>query len=273
MWRPSVLPYRRAGPLHVRTAGSGDTVTVLLHGLVATGDIFGAAFDQLAESTTLIIPDLLGFGRSLDETRHQFSAEDHLDALDDALEDLGLEDRPIIVGAHSMGSALALRWLERRGDQISSIVCFGPPVYPDADAVHDTISSSGLMARAFVANTKWAQLACRINCSHRAAAGIIAALVAPELPWQIAKAASHHTWPAYRDAMDELVTHTDWKRLTDLASDLEVPVTMVWGTDDRIGDRTYATGLRGIIQFEVPDAGHHLPLTHGSFCVEQLSRR
>lgn len=273
MWQASVLPARRAGPLHVRTAGTGNTVTVLLHGLVATGDIFGAAFDQLAESTTLVVPDLLGFGRSLDETRSHFTADDHLDALDAALEALGLADRPLIVGAHSMGSALAVRWLERRRGQITSIVCFGPPVYPDSGAVDSTISSSGLMARAFVANTKWAELACRINCSHRTAAGIIAVLVTPELPWQIAKAASDHTWPAYRDAMDELVTHTDWKRLTDLASELEVPVTMAWGSEDRIGDRSYASGLRDVKMFEIRDAGHHLPLTHGSFCVEQLSQR
>lgn len=273
MWTASTLPARRAGPLHVRTDGTSDTVTVLLHGLVATGDIFGATFDRLAERTTLVVPDLLGFGRSLDETREQFTAEDHLDALDDALEDLGLADRPLIVGAHSMGSALAVRWLERRQDQIKAIVCFGPPVYPDSDAVDETISSSGLMARAFVSNTKWAELACRVNCSHRTLAGMVAAMVTPELPKQIAKAASRHTWPAYRDAMDQLIAATDWVGLTDLASDLDVPVTMVWGSEDNIGDRFYASGLRGVKLLEIPDAGHHLPLTHGSFCVEQLSQQ
>lgn len=171
MWRPSTLPTRRAGPLHVRTAGAGDTVTVLLHGLVATGDIFGAAFDQLADTTNLVVPDLLGFGRSIDETRNQFTPDDHLDALDHALDDLGLTDRPLKVGSHSMGSAIALRWIDRRRDQITSISCFGPPVYPHAAAVAATIASSGLMAQAFVANTGLAQLACRINCSHRRAAG------------------------------------------------------------------------------------------------------
>jgi pimeloyl-ACP methyl ester carboxylesterase len=215
---------------------------------VATGDIFGAAFDQLADTTNLV-------------------------ALDQALDDLGLADRPLKVGSHSMGSAIALRWIERRRDQVASINCFGPPVYPDAAAVAATIASSGLMAQAFVANTELAQLACRINCSHRRAAGITAALVTPELPWQIAKTASLHTWPAYRDAMDLLISNTDWKRLTKRACDLDVPVAMVWGSDDRIGDRSYASGLLGVTLSEVPGAGHHLPMTHANLCVEQLRHR
>jgi len=272
-WRPSTIPSRRAGTLHVRTSGSGHTVTVLLHGLAATGDIFGATFDQLAANTTLVVPDLLGFGRSIDGSRDQFTPEDHLDALDQALDDLGLTDRPLILGAHSMGSTIALRWLERRGDQIVSISCFGPPVYPDAIAVDGTIASMGPMARAFVANTKWAQLACRVNCSHRTAAGVTAAVVTPGLPWQIATAASLHTWPAYRDAMDFLIGDTDWKRTTDLAHELDVPVTFTWGSDDQIGDRGYAAELVGATVSEVPDAGHHLPLTHPGICVEQLRYR
>lgn len=273
MWRPSTLPTRHVGPLHVRTGGSGDAVTVLLHGLVATDDVFGATFDQLADNTTLVVPDLLGFGRSIDEERERFTPEDHLDALDQALDDLGLTDRPLILGAHSMGSAIALRWLERRRNQITSITCFGPPVYPNAAAVDATIAESGLMAQAFVANTKLAQIACRINCSHRTAAGIAAALATPELPWRIAKASSLHTWPAYRDAMDLLIFNTDWKRLTDISHNLGVPVTLTWGSDDQIGDRTYASGLRGVTLSEVPGAGHHLPFTHASICVEQLRHR
>jgi pimeloyl-ACP methyl ester carboxylesterase len=66
---------------------------------------------------------------------------------------------------------------------------------------------------------------------------------------------------------------TDWERLTKLACDLDVPVMFTWGSDDRIGDRTYASLLQGVTWFEVPNAGHHLPLTHASVCVKQLGHR
>ncbi len=89
-WRRSALGSDRIGQLHVRHGGNGDTVTVLLHGLVATGDVFGAAFDPITEAATLVVPDLLGFGRSLDEERTAFPVEDHLDTLDETLTALGL---------------------------------------------------------------------------------------------------------------------------------------------------------------------------------------
>ena len=269
-WQPSVLPRTTAGQLHVRTAGSGDHTTVLLHGLVATGDIFGRHFDALADDSTVVVPDLLGFGRSLDERRDSFTPKDHLDALDSALDELGLSDQPITIGAHSMGSALALRWLERRSEQITSIACFGPPIYPDANAVAATIASAGPMAQAFVANTKWAKRACHINCAHRRPAGITAGLVTPSLPWPISTAASLHTWPAYRDAMDLLIEDTDWHHLSRLASEQDVPFSAVWGSRDRIGSRSYAATLSGMTIVEVEDAGHHLPLTHPELCVEIL---
>ena len=270
-WSPSTVPGRRAGQLHVRTAGSGDDVVVLLHGLVATGDIFGSQFDQLAASANLVVPDLLGFGRSLDETRNSFSPDDHLDALEAALRELGLADRPLRIGAHSMGSALAMRWIQRDTTPITSVVCFGPPVYQTSDAIDRTIASSGLMARALLTNTRWAQAACHLNCSHRRLAGIVAAAASPRLPVPIARSASLHTWPAYRDAMDQIIRNTDWGDALRRASTADTSVALVWGEDDRIGDRDFAATLPHVAIHTVPGAGHHLPMTHPALCLEHLA--
>lgn len=187
-----------------RSGGSGNRVVVLLHGLVATGDIFGRDFDDPADSVT-VVPDLLGFGRSKGETRTHFEPETHLDALDQMLIDLDLADRPLVIGAHPMGAALALRWAARRGAGVERIVCWGAPVYYDADAVDEALVSTGLMARLFAADTRGARRACEWNCRHRTAAGWVAATLAPSMPVTIARAASLHSWPAYRDAMAYLV--------------------------------------------------------------------
>ena len=271
-WNPSTVPGRRAGQLHVRTAGSGDHVVVLLHGLVATGDIFGSQFDQLASNAKLVVPDLLGFGRSLDETRTSFSPDDHLDALEAALRKLGLADRPVRIGAHSLGSALAMRWIQRDTTPITSVVSLGPPVYQTSDAIDRTIASSGLMARAFVTNTRWAQAACHLSCAHRRLAGIIAAAASPQLPVPIARAASLHTWPAYRDAMDQLIRDTDWDDALRRAATADIPVALVWGEHDRIGDRDFAATLPHVATHTVQGAGHHLPMTHPALCLEHLAQ-
>lgn len=273
-WQLSELPRQMAGVLHCRFDNSTNPnapLTILLHGLIATGDIFGAHFDQLATTGPLLVPDLLGFGRSLDAKRCDFGPEAHLDALDEALDELGLGSRPIRIGAHSMGSAVGLRWLERRAGQVTSITCFGPPIYQTADAVNATIAESGLMARMFVANTTWAQAACNINCSHRSLAGLAAAVVSPDLPVPVARAASLHTWPAYRDAMEELVSNTRWAQLIGLAADLDIPVAALWGSGDTIGDQKYSSRLEHLESVFVPHAGHQLPLTHAPTCVQRLA--
>lgn len=66
-WRPSVHRIQDHPPLAARTFGSGRDTILLLHGLGATGDYWGAAYDALGENHRVLIPDLLGFGRSLDE--------------------------------------------------------------------------------------------------------------------------------------------------------------------------------------------------------------
>ncbi len=273
-WRPSLLPHQRTGSLHCRVANvvPGDSaVTILLHGLVASGDIFGAHFDRLGSDGPLIVPDLLGFGRSIDTGRNTFGAVDHLDALDEMLHQLGLADRRIRLGAHSMGSALAMRWLERHPEQIASVTCFGPPIYRDATDMNATIADSGLMSRLFVANTSWAKAACRLNCSHRHLAGLAAAALTPDLPIPIARAASLHTWPAYRDALDDVVSTTQWTDLARIAQDHNIPMTTLWGADDTIGDRDFASTIGHLKTITIPGAGHHLPLTHPQLCVEQIA--
>ncbi|MFA9565202.1 MAG: alpha/beta fold hydrolase [Acidimicrobiales bacterium] len=242
---------------------------MLLHGLVATGDIFGRDFDTPADSV-VVVPDLLGFGRSLDETRTDFEPEAHLDALDQMLIDLDLADRPLVIGAHSMGAALALRWAARRGAGVERIVCWGAPVYADADAVDEALVSTGVMARLFAADTRWARRACEWNCRHRTAAGWLAAALAPSMPVTIARAASLHSWPAYRDSMAHLVGDTDWRDLAARVTGTGTSLQFVWGEADRIGDRRYLQESTGLHPLVVRGDGHHLPMTRAAWCASQV---
>jgi pimeloyl-ACP methyl ester carboxylesterase len=96
-WRPGAGECRVAGRLKVRTFGRGRPVVVLLHGLAAAGDCFGVGFDQLGDHATVVVPDLLGFGGSTTNPG-PLTAADHLDALDEALDALGLAGGPLVCG-------------------------------------------------------------------------------------------------------------------------------------------------------------------------------
>ncbi len=275
-WAPPSLPGTQTGSLYARHGGDGDTAIVLLHGLVSSGEVFGDGYDQLARSHRVVVPDLLGFGRSLDENRDRFTVDDHLDALDELADRTGLFTRQWIIGAHSMGSALALHWAARHPNHVEKIVCWGAPIYASPEAARDRISGSS-MVRLFVLDTRWAERVCAISCRHRTAAGWMTAALEPSLPAPVARAVPLHSWPAYRDAMRYLVIETDWHRLLADLDDLEIPVQLTWGSDDKVGDHAHARAISAAVSNSgvsvIPGAGHHLPMSHGDVCVGQLTDR
>lgn len=273
-WAPPSLPGTRTASLYARAGGAGDPAIVLLHGLVSNGDVFGAGYDQLATSNRLVVPDLLGFGRSLDESRENFTVDDHLDALDELADRTGLFARQWVIGAHSMGAATALHWAARHPDRVESVACWGAPIYASPDAARKRISGSS-MARLFVLDTRWAARACAVSCRHRTAAGWVTAALEPSLPVPVARAVPLHTWPAYRDAMRHLVIDTDWRGLLAELDDLGIRVELTWGREDEVGDHAHARVIsarcsNSTVTF-VPGAGHHLPMSHVGVCVAQLT--
>ena len=273
-WTPPTLATDTNGPLFARVGGDGDQAVMLLHGLVSTGDVFGAAYDELAATHRVVVPDLLGFGRSMDMTRSAFSIDDHLDALDQLADRTGLFLRRWTIGAHSMGSALALRWAERHADRVDRIVCWGAPIYASPDAALTRISGSA-MTRLFVLDTGWAEHVCAVSCRHRTAAGWLTAAFEPALPVPIARSVPRHTWAAYRDAMRHFVIEADWQdRLTRLDNS-SATVDLVWGANDRVGDSDFARTLTSVNAKTtvrlIPGADHHLPVTHPELCRNPLA--
>lgn len=274
-WKPPTLAGRHWGRLWARSGGDGATAIILLHGLVSTGDIFGADFDRLVQSHRMVVPDLLGFGRSLDGTRTAFGAEEHLDALDQLAESTGaLSADRIVVGAHSMGCSLALQWAARHPDRVARAVCWGAPIYPSPNVARARISGS-TMARLFVLDADWAQRACAFSCRHRTAAGWLTVAAEPRLPIPVARAVPVHTWPAYRDAMRHLVIDTDWARLFEDLDHRRTQLRLVWGERDPVGDRRHAARLLyahpEVEMTVVSGADHQLPTTRPASCVDHLT--
>ncbi len=271
-WEPPTLAASSTRTLYARAGGDGPAM-VLLHGLVSTGDVFGATFDSLAESHQLVVPDLLGFGRSMDPSRNGFSVDDHLDALDDLAAQHGLFEQRWTIGAHSMGSSLALQWATQHAEHVDRIVCWGAPIHQSPVQARRQIGGSS-MARLFALDDGLAEQACAISCRHRVAAGWISSLVEPRLPVAVARAASLHTWPAYRDAMRELVIEAPWRDLIVELDQRGVEIKLVWGSNDHIGDRRAAREILDDCSNSTmaikPGADHHLPLSHPAECVIDL---
>lgn len=159
-------------------------------------------------------------------------------------------------------------------DRVDRIVCWGAPLYASPITARATISGS-MMAQLFALDSHSAERACAISCRHRAAVGWFTVALEPTLPVPIARAAPLHTWPAYRDAMCHLVIDADWQGDLARMDELGIPVELVWGERDRVGDRGHAEALAARAQHTtvtlIPGEDHHLPITRPEICRGQVT--
>lgn len=87
------------------TSDPGNPVLVLLHGIAGSGQTWEGVIGSLAETHTVVAPDLLGHGESA-KPRGDYSLGAYASGLRDLLAVLG-HDRATIVG-HSLGGGVAM---------------------------------------------------------------------------------------------------------------------------------------------------------------------
>lgn len=178
--------------LTARILGDTGTPVLLLHGLVASGLYWGGAYDVLAERHRLVVPDLLGFGRS-PRPGTGYGPDDHARAVVACLDDLGIVD-PVTIGAHSLGSLVALRLAVTYPQRVAGIVAFGPPLYHDTTSARDHVTATSPMARLFALPGPLAERLCTWMCAHRHAGAKFALLSHPGLPPAVAADTVQHSW-------------------------------------------------------------------------------
>lgn len=103
---------QRQGPLNHWQCGAG-TPLLLLHGLSSTGACWHAVARRLSGNFRVVVPDLLGFGRS-DAPSADGYMEEQAQALGQLLDGLGI--RCLVVGGHDFGGPVAMTLLRLRPD-------------------------------------------------------------------------------------------------------------------------------------------------------------
>ena len=259
------------GALHTRDLGVGTSGVVLLHGLGASNAYWGAAYDTLAETGRLVVPDLLGFGRS-PRPPSGYTLAEHVDALVTVLDERGLTG-PIVVGAHSFGCLVALALAERCPNRVAAVVGFCPPLYPDQASAGKLIGGLGWLEHQLVNNEPWAEITCNCVCKHRRTAAVIASLIRPGLPAVIRRDGVRHSWASYSESFREISSATQSRRWL---ANIHVPVQLVAGSEDPVTDLVYLRELAGLLPYVAlttcNGADHDLPLTHATDAVAVITR-
>jgi len=253
--------------LAVRTLGGRGSPVVLLHGLAGSGRYWGSAYDQLAEGHRLLVPDLLGFGRS-PRPAAGYGPDDHADAVSRSIRDLGAHDQRATVVGHSLGSLVALRLAVRHPSLVARVVCFGPPIYADTLAARGRLSRVGPGTRLFGLDTRWAELSCRHLCQrHPALAARLACWWCRGVPRPIAADAVEHSWASYCETLIRVLLTAD---ATAWMNEIDIPIHLVAGAHDRVVDRALLVSLAGrhpnVTFVALPRLGHDAPLADAATC-------
>lgn len=272
-WRPGGGASRRAGVLKVRDFGSGETVVLLLHGMAAAGNSFGAAFDRVGDSARVVVPDLLGFGGSM-MPPGQVSGDDHLDALDGMLAALGLTQSPLVVVGHSMGGPLALRFAARHINRVRTVITLCGALYRDEAEADARIARMGPFEAALTGEGPLPYRLCAWVCRHRSIAAWVAVALRPDLPIVVARSAVLHTWDSYRGALISLLRAPDWEPALHRLAAAEIPVVLVEGGADPVPVPGRAAALAvaavSVRHVTLENATHLLPLSEGHWCAALL---
>jgi pimeloyl-ACP methyl ester carboxylesterase len=276
-WRPPSGRYRRAGPLTVRTAGSGETAIVLLHGLPASGDTFGASFDALTCHGQLVVPDLLGFGRSQSQERVDFSLDAHLDALDAMAAELRLDERRLVVAGHSLGGLVAWNWAARRAEQVDTVVTWCTPLFRSSGEARRRLNEKAPGLALIGLPGPISRVICTQLCTRRPhLTQWLYALVYPRVPVPLARQLTQHTWTSYAPAMNQIVLdERRWRASLHTLVQARVPVVHVTGARDVLAPPSVMRELgedgQALTTVVHPTADHLLPLEHPDWCVDLLT--
>ena len=245
-------------------AGSGPAL-LLLHGIGNNCQTWAGVIDRLAESHTVIAPDLLGHGAS-DKPRGDYSIAAYANGMRDLLTVLDIE-RATVVG-HSLGGGIALQFAYQFPERCERLAVvgsggLGPGALRRAARGHP----AGRRARAHRADR-------RLRSAPRRPAGRWTGSGRPA-GWRRvrdlaeagdallalkdveARRAFLRTLRGVVDARGQAVTALDRLYLADA-----VPMLVVWGSRDPIVPALHAESVRALVpsaRVEVFDGAGHWP--------------
>jgi pimeloyl-ACP methyl ester carboxylesterase len=229
--RPSLRNYwhnaHAVTPLFIAEQGRGKPI-VLLHGLTGTHEYFAPLALRLSQTSRVIAPDLLGFGRS-PWPDISYSVDEHLSALEQVL-----PKEPAVLIGHSMGALLALEFARRNPERVAGLVMISPPSIQDRAALGKILKTESAVESLMELDNFWAPLVCHL---HEALGEFSFYAYRPfverALPDAVVLAATQHRWASYNGSLENVVLKL---RAIAILPQIKVPTLIVVGDHDAYAD-------------------------------------
>lgn len=242
----------RPAPLAVTVQEGPGATVLLLHGLTGSAASWMRVAPLLG-GYRLIIPDLLGFGRS-PKPDSPYDLAAHCAALAPLI----AETRPVAVVGHSMGGVIALGLLQRHAE-LAAGVLVSPALYDSRQQALAAMDGAPWLQRMSLRSPRLAHLMCDTSCMLRPLLQPVAPLFARDLPAAVARASLDHTWASYSRTLEHVVLGGLARPLLD---EVGGRVTIIHGEHDRtVPLRAVESWASLVRQFAVIDGGHEALLS------------
>jgi pimeloyl-ACP methyl ester carboxylesterase len=245
----------------LRVYGTGPSVLLLVHGIGSDGTTWDAVAPRLADTFTVIVPDLLGHGTSA-KPRADYSIGGYANGMRDLLGLLDV-DRVTLVG-HSFGGGVAMQFayqFPERTERLALVASGG--LGQDLNLALRALTLPGASVALGLSQLGPLRI---VLAALRTAAGLG---IPPSLAWDLDEALSVHAKlrdPRARDAFLRVLRHVaDWRgqliTLQDRAYLTEgLPTLVVWGEQDHVIPVEHSVAAAELIPesrvVRIPGVGH-----------------
>lgn len=238
--------------LNYERIGNGSKKIILLHGLTGSLNYWKRGLEEISDSYSLLLIDLLGFGGS-PKPNSKYGLEEHLCAIEKAVIKEGFDSGGAIIVGHSLGAILTIGLAAKRPQWFQGLTVIGLPVYQGKEAIKRKFSKLSLWDGLTV-DSRY-KFVCFFHPLY------MTEWFRPEnVPKDVFRDAAKHTWVSYYRTLDEIILNTN---LTQLASQIkDKKILFIHGEKDTAAPIENAEKLASVFtnaKFErLPDADHQI---------------
>lgn len=251
---------RPADSLHYVALGPPDGPVILfLHGITGSRRYWQRKVRSLAGDYRLILPDLVGFGRS-PKPHVEYTIELYRDSIRRLVEELDLARRPLILVGHSLGDLIALEYAARYGDHVQRMALFSLPRFTDPVSAHAIFWSGSPHYRRLLNEHSLAETLAQMK---RTGLELTLRYIF-RFPWSVLIDSHKFTFKSLTSTLEHCLLNYQVDRI--LPSVPDIPTLLIHGEQDSVAPLSHVAPLPERYPFmrlaTVRGTGHHVFLTH-----------
>jgi pimeloyl-ACP methyl ester carboxylesterase len=261
MRSPDALHYEEFGPRNARPL-------LFLHGITGSRRYWLRRVRHLAGEYRLILPDLLGFGRS-PKPHIQYEMVVFRDSVRRLIEEIGLAGRPLAIVAHSLGGLIALEYAARYVGEVRCMTILSLPRFRDPETAHALFWRGSPHYRRLLNEHSLTETLAQMRRS-----GLELTLrYLFRFPWSVLVDSHKFTFRSLTSTLECCLLNYQVDSV--LPSVPPIPTLLIHGAQDSVAPAGLIADLpERYPQFRmetIPGTGHHVFLTHTDRCLALIA--